>query len=91
MLQSGFLENDTSGNPVVLATGPLQPSVTATLLCLRFDQVHRLLEPIRPLIVYVLPKDLDGYTVQPFYRPFPDFIRLVADTRFYLSSDFHTS
>ena len=47
---------------------PLQPSVIAAVLYLRFDRVHRLLEPIQSSILHVVSKDL-GYPVQPLHKP----------------------
>ena len=75
---------------VVLAANPLSPSAIATLMGFECDEVLSLLESIQSLLA--LHDDV-SYPIQPFHKSFPDFITDPArcvDTRFYISSDYHT-
>ena len=100
IFQAAFRGNDANDDAavrsilsaVVLAANPLSPSIIATLMGLRCNQVQRLLELIQSMIM--LPEDQDpSHPVQPFHVSFPDFITDPArcvDTRFYISPDYHT-
>ena len=73
----------------LLVTNPLSSSAIATLLGFRHNQVQRLLELIRSLLI--LPEDPD-HPVQPFHKSFPDFITdptRCRDLRFHISPDYH--
>ena len=99
ILQTAFLENDTDDDAmvrsilsaVVLVINPLSPSLIATLMGVKRDEVLSLLESIQSLLAL---RDNADHPIQPFHKSFPDFITDLTrckDHRFYIvSPDHHT-